>query len=114
MVREDNPGLAAKATYLAGFIDAEQSAEVVETAAHSHSAVVRVAAAGALGNMRPIARSVIAELLDDEHVGVRKLTLKALAIHRPAGFKTRVRSVATGDSNTVLRELASRVADQLP
>lgn len=114
LVEEGDPGLASKATYLASVINAEGSAAIVELAARSPQQVVRVAAAGSLGNLKDIPSSLATSLLNDEDVGVRKWTLKVLEIHRPAGIKTKVQEIADSDSDTALRQLASQIINQLP
>jgi HEAT repeat protein len=114
LVEEGDPELAPKATYLAGFINAEQSSEVVKMAARSSHPVVRVAAAAALSNLEEMPTSLVERMLDDEDVGVRKLALKSLEKKRPVGMKRKAREVAENDPNVVLRGFASRVADRLP
>lgn len=114
LVGEGDPGLASKATYLASFINAEGSAAVVELAARSSNQVVRIAAAGSLSNLKDIPSALAASLLNDEDVGVRKLTLKALEVHRPTNVKTKVQEIANSDPNMGLRQLASQIVNQLP
>ena len=48
LVAEAEPGLAAKAAYLASLFDSDRSAEVLRIAARSPEATVRVAAAAAM------------------------------------------------------------------
>ena len=114
LVEEGDPELAPKATYLAGFINAEQSSEVVKRASRSSLPVVRVAAAAALSDLEETPTPLLESLLDDEDVGVRKLALRSLERKRPVGFKRKAREVAENDPNEVLRRFASRLADQLP
>ncbi len=114
LVEEGDPGLASKATYLASFINAQGSAAVVELAARSPQQVVRVAAAGSLGNLKDIPVALATSLLNDEDVGVRKWALKALEIHQPTGFRTQVQEIANSDPDMVLRQLASQIVNQLP
>jgi HEAT repeat protein len=114
LVQEGDPDLASKATSLAGVIEAEDSAEVIDTAARSSDPVIRVAAAEALGNIREIPDTLMQGMLNDEDVGVRKLALRALERQQPAGYKQKAQQMAANDSNSVLRGTAARVADQLP
>jgi HEAT repeat protein len=114
LVQEGDPELASKATYLAGFINVDQSAEVVAQAARSADPVLRVAAAASLSNLSEIPVSPANSLLDDQDPGVRRLTLESLQIRRPAGFKAKVRGLAKSDPDTTVRHLASQVLDQLP
>jgi HEAT repeat protein len=114
LVEEGDPDIASKATSLASVIDAAESAEVVDTAARSPDPVIRVAAAGALGNLSEMPGPLAQSMLNDEDVGVRKLALRSLEKQQPAGFKQNVQEMAADDPNPMLRELAVRVADQLP
>lgn len=114
LVREGDPGLASKATYLAGFINADQSTVVVDLASRSPDAVVRVAAAASLGILSEIPVSPASSLLDDQDAGVRRLTLESLRIRRPPGFKVKVQGIATSDPDTTVREIANQTLNQLP
>jgi hypothetical protein len=114
LVQEGDPGLASKATYLAGFINADQSTAIVDLAARSADPVVRVAAAASLSNLKEIPVSLATSLLDDQDPGVRRLTLESLQIHRPAGFKAKVQGIATSDPDLTVRQVASQILNQLP
>jgi HEAT repeat protein len=114
IVQEGDPGLASKATSLAGRINAAGSAEVLGAAARSSDPVIRVAAAAALGNLDETPDPLAQSMLDDEDVGVRKLALRSLERQQPAGFKQKAQQMAANDPNPVLREHAARVAHQLP
>jgi HEAT repeat protein len=114
LVQEGDPGLASKATYLAGLIDADQSAAVVDLAAASADPVVRVAAAASLGSLKEIPVSRASSLLNDQDPGVRRLTLESLQIRRPAGFKAKVQEIARSDPDITVRQVASHVLDRLP
>jgi HEAT repeat protein len=114
LIEEGDPDLASKAASLAGVIDAAGSADVVDTAARSPEAVIRVAAAAALGNLSEMPGPLAQGMLNDEDVGVRKLALRSLERQQPAGFKQKAQQMAANDPNPVLREHAARIADQLP
>jgi HEAT repeat protein len=114
LVEEGDPNLASKATSLASVIDAAESAEVVVTAARSVDPVIRVAAAAALGNLEEMPTPLVESMLNDEDVGVRKLTLRSLETQKPMGFKPKVQEVAESDPNMTLRQLASQIVDKLP
>jgi hypothetical protein len=78
LVREADPMLASKATYLASLIQSDRAIEVVKAAAESTDAVVRVAAAAAVRNMPEAAtEEVLNPLMSDEDPGVRKAALRA-------------------------------------
>lgn len=114
VVQEGDPGLASKATYLAGLINADQSAAVLDLAARSVDPVVRIAAAASLGNLTEIPIIPATSLLDDQDPGVRRLTLESLQVRRPAGFKTKVQRIATSDPDITVRQVAGQMLDQLP
>src|SRR5215216_3962598 len=114
LVEEGDPELASKATALASIIDTEQSVEIVDVASRSRDPVVRVAAAVSLSNLSGVPAPLADSMLKDEDVGVRQLTLVALENQKPFGFKAKVQEIAENDANVALRELASRVAEQLP
>jgi hypothetical protein len=80
LVREGDPMLASKATYLASLIQSDQSIEVVKAAAKSADAVVRVAAAAAARNLpAEAAEEVLAPLMADNDAGVQKTASKVAA-----------------------------------
>ena len=106
-------GLASKAAYLAGLIEDEQSVEVLTQAASSDNAV-----ASTLTNVDQSTRLRLAtQLLGDDDVGIRKMTLKAVLANpapedndmNPELMRT-VRGLATSDPIPSLRELASKIA----
>jgi HEAT repeat protein len=114
LVEKGDPALASKATYLASVINAEQTAEIVEKAARNPDPVVRVAAAASLGNLEEMPTPLVESMLNDGDVGVRKLALRSLETQKPTGFKPMVQEIAEGDPNMSLRQIASRVANELP
>ncbi|HEU5159011.1 MAG TPA: HEAT repeat domain-containing protein [Streptosporangiaceae bacterium] len=76
LVAGDDINLASKATYLASMIDPADTSNAVRTAAEHSEPVVRVAAAGAAGNLGgDAAEPILLTLLDDEDVGIRKVAL---------------------------------------
>ncbi len=113
LVQEGDPRLASRATWLAGFIDAEQSGSVLEEAARSSDPVVRRAAAGSLMYLSELPAPLAQRLLSDQDEGVRLWTLRALEIHRPRDVSPQVQRMAENDPNEELRDIASRVANTL-
>jgi hypothetical protein len=91
LAAEAEPGLAAKATYLASLIDSPRSAEVLRIAAQSPQVTVRVAAAAALRNLPGDRGGELVTLLaQDGDGGVRKLALRSREVRQrrirlPAG-----------------------------
>src|SRR5262245_4113773 len=114
LVQGNDLGRASKAVCLASFINTEQSATVLNIAAKSPHPTLRSAAAISLSNLKDISAAPVTSLLNDENVGVRKWTLKALEIHRPIGVKTKVQEIARSDPDMALRQLASQIINQLP
>jgi len=79
LVRAAEPMLASKAAYLASMILSEGSERVVQAAAQSPEAIVRVAAAAAARNLATGATErVLATLNRDHDEGVRKVAARAL------------------------------------
>jgi hypothetical protein len=114
LVQGDDPGLAAKATSLAGHLGTSRSAEVLATAARRDDPVIRVVAAASLRRLPDVPQDLAESLLADDDAGVRRLALTSIEVARPAGLKDRVRTIAESDPETSLRDLASRVERQLP
>jgi hypothetical protein len=114
LIQGGDAGLAAKAAYLASFINAAGSAAALEKAAIHPDPAVRVAAAASARNITSVPASLMMGLLDDSDVGVRKSALKSLEVHRPAGLKTKVADIVERDPDVGLRDLARRMIDRLP
>jgi HEAT repeat protein len=114
LVQEGEPGRASKATYLAATIGGDQSLPVIEQAVKSESPVIRVAAAGALSRLQQIPSAAAKALLDDKDAGIRHLSLQALEIHLPAGFKAKVQDISQRDPDVVIRGIAADLVSRLP
>ena len=78
LVREGDPLLASKAAYLASLIPDPGAARVLDVAARSHEATVRVAAAAG-AQRRPELAAVLDTLATDRDTGVRKVAARAAA-----------------------------------
>lgn len=110
-------GLASKAAYLAGLIEDEQSAEVLSQAVASGDALTRLAVASTLTNVDQHTRLRLAgQLLGDDDMGIRKMTLKSVLAKRAPGdtdmnpeLMRTVRGLAATDPIASLRELASKI-----
>jgi hypothetical protein len=114
LIQGQNPGLAAKAAFLAGFINAAGSAAALEIAANHPEPAVRVAAAASARNLTSIPTSLAMALLNDSDAGVRKWTLTVLEVHHPAGLKTKVEDIIKNDPDVGLRDRARQIINQLP
>lgn len=72
------PDIAAKATSLAGLLEAPDRVDVLELASRSPHDVVRVAAASAAGSVSAgEAERLVPDLLEDDDASVRKLAIRA-------------------------------------
>ena len=79
LARVADPGLAAKAVYLASLIAGDASAYVIDAAARRDDPVVRVAAASALSRVSTSQLTdTVVRLLADEEIGVRLRAVAAL------------------------------------
>lgn len=114
IIAEGDPALASKATYLAAFIGAPGAADVISEAAASPEPIIRIAAAGALTHLGEVPSGVVGELLNDSEPGVRIWTLRALDVHRPAGFTRQVQAISAADTDAGVRQLAASVVTRLP
>ena len=107
LVRDDDPGLAAKAAYLASLIPGDEAADVVQAAAESPHDTVRVAAAAGLRNLdKGRALPAVDRLLDDADVGVRKQALLAVSALGLSALEPKVRRMAARDPEKALRTTA--------
>jgi len=78
-VEGGDPSLAPKATYLAGRIGGPQGAAILELAAASDEAVIRVAAAGGASHLPgEDIDAVLQTLVDDDDPSVRKVALRSV------------------------------------
>jgi HEAT repeat protein len=114
LVRQGDPMIASKATYLASLIGGEQAQDVVEAAASMDDPRVRIAAAAALRNLDPRSGELFSQLLEDDDSGVRKVVLRSIRERQPEAARSMVDRVATSDPQPYLRELAAEVARDLP
>lgn len=114
LVQGQDPGVAAKAAYLASLIESDDSMAVVSAAAASPHDSVRVAAAFGLRNLAPAQALTAAErLLDDRDVGVRKEALRAVSELGLATLAPKVKTLSKLDTEPRLRALAKNVLRQL-
>jgi HEAT repeat protein len=118
LVLSGRPDLASKAASLAGRIGTEGAQEVLETAARSANPVVRVAAAGAAGDLPAEAASaLLLGLVVDDDPGVRQVALESalesVAADATPDLRSRVARVGDGDPMPHVRELAKRTLDAL-
>jgi HEAT repeat protein len=114
LVAAGEPMLASKATYLASLIDAEGSADIINQAAQSPDAVLRVAAAGAARNLPPQEGSdILIRLVADDDVGVRKVALTSAGPAATAELQARIRQASQNDAAPRIRELAAQTLERM-
>lgn len=93
LVEGNDPMLAAKAAYAASLLEGAQGKDVVEAAARSETASVRVAAAAAANNLpADSAAEVLMDLVDDSDEGVRKVALSSVPADAPPELSAKVDS----------------------
>lgn len=101
--------LASKAIYLASVIGGAEAAAILDSGSRQPDPIRRVAAASGLRNLGQEAAAPVADqLLTDDDMGVRKVTLKAVASFGSPAMKRRVREAAEHDPEPALRDLAAR------
>jgi len=114
IVAAGDPMLASKATYLAGLIAAEGSADIVSQAAQSPDPVLRVAAAGAARNLPPQdASDILVELVADDDIGVRKVALTSASPEATAELQERIQHASQSDAAPRIRELAAEALERI-
>lgn len=114
LVREAEPGLAAKAAYLAGAIESDQSEGVVAAAAVNDDARVRVAAAQAAAMLPPESASrVLGNLMLDDDQGVQKLALRSVSAGLSSEVRDKVAEVSESAPDPALREIAAEALGRM-
>lgn len=114
LVQGDDPGMAAKAAYLAGVLEGELSEQVVTAAAVSDDARVRVAAAHAASMLAPAPASrVLGVLLLDPDAGVQKLALRSVSAGLSPDLREKIQEVTVKASSSGLRDIAVRALERL-
>jgi hypothetical protein len=115
LVLTGDPQLASKVPYLAGRIATEESTEVLQEAARSENAVVRVAAAENVSNLpAQEASDILIGLVADEDRGVRRIALEsAVDVEATEELRARVAQISESDPLPQIREQATRALDRL-
>jgi len=114
LVQSEDPGIAAKAAYLASLIESDESMEVIEAATASPHETVRVAAAAGLRNLTAAqAGPAVERLLDDQDAGVRKQAIRAVADLGMSGLEPKVKRIAAEDAESGLRQMARQGLRQI-
>ena len=108
LVETGDPGMAAKATYLAGLISGSGSEAVVALAAIHSDARVRASAASSASNLEAAATErVLAGLVLDDDAGVQKLALRSVPAQLSANMRSKVQRAQETAPHASLRQIAS-------
>ena len=107
-------GLASKAASLAGMIPGERAVAVVQKAANSKDARVRVAAAHSAQHLAPEAASgILLGLVTDADVGVQKVALRSVPRKATPELRASVETVSKKKANPAIQELSTQVLSRL-
>ena len=110
LVETGDPGIAAKAAYLAGLINGSHSESVVALAASHADARVRASAASAASHLDDQATERVLEgLVLDEDAGVQKLALNSVPAQPSQNMRSQVQRVSQSARHPLLRQKASDV-----
>ena len=113
LIAGDNLGLAAKAAFLTGVIDGEESVQVLEIAARHPDPIVRVAAAASAKHLTHLTPALATTFLEDADPGVRKWGLRTIEATYPEGVRQKVEEIMQYDTEVGLREMARKVIDRI-
>ncbi|SEG72992.1 HEAT repeat-containing protein [Nonomuraea solani] len=102
----DDAMLASKAISLAGAIGGPEAIPLLERAAAAPHAEVRVVTANAAGELGTDAEDVLAALLSDGDVGVRKRAVMAAARISSARLQDQLTAMSESDSDIAIRRRA--------
>ena len=112
LISGDDIHLAVKAASFAGFLASDDAVDVVRLAASHPDPRVRCAAAAGARNLRGTgAADVVAQMLADDDVGVRKFALRAVPTDVPDSLRKQIETIRANDENPSLRTLAARVLE---
>ncbi|RZI53805.1 MAG: HEAT repeat domain-containing protein [Pseudonocardia sp.] len=111
LVTGEDAMLAAKATYLASMIPDEGRQQILSAAAVSAEPTVRIAAAVGSNTLRTAeAETLVAALLTDDDVGVRKQAILSSAqIIDTAAVQYNLQRIIEADTFDTLRRMAEQV-----
>jgi HEAT repeat protein len=107
LLNDEEGWLAGRAVYALSRINAMEAHMALSTAADSPRSEVRVAVAANAGNLPPkVSDSLLQQLLEDQHVGVRKFAIKSVSAQNSASIHAKVSEIASRDDNPVIRATA--------
>jgi len=115
LVETGDPGIAAKAAYLAGLINGSHSESIVALAASHDDARVRASAASAASHLDNEATDrVLTDLVLDQDAGVQKLALNSVPAQPSQNLRSQVQRVSESAPHPLLRQKASDVLASSP
>ena len=115
LVETGDPGIAAKAAYLAGLINDSGSESIVALAATHGDARVRASAASAASHLDDEATErVLTDLVLDDDPGVQKLALSSVPAQPSQNLRSQVQRVSESAPHPLLRQKASDVLASSP
>lgn len=110
IIQEGDPSLGSKATSLAGNIDGRESLHALVEAGRSPEVVVRIAAAGAVGELRGLpVNDLLITLLEDKDPYVRKVALDSAGSVGAVGAAKKIGALAEQDPEPFVREVAREI-----
>jgi HEAT repeat protein len=103
--------LAARAVHALSRIDSDNARAAVVSAATSPRSEVRVAAATTAAELPgAVSDDVLARLLDDPDVGVRKFAVRSVSNRNSVAVRQKIQSIASSETNRRIRLAAEQKA----
>ena len=107
LVAGGDPMMASKAAYLVGMIGGPRAMDVLQTAAHSDQAIVRLATAATARNLsHPAASQVVKLFVTDADPGVRRAALESVSGAVDRSLENTLTEMAGSDPDPSIRYAA--------
>lgn len=108
IVEQRDSNLAAKATYLAGLLNADESVGIIDAAAKSRKPALRAAAAAAAAHLSPNrAEPILLRLLKSKDIGIRKTAIKSAGSSTTEKVRRQLELLQTEEPDAHLKRLAA-------
>lgn len=112
LLDDEEAWMAARAVHALVLIDSDKAREAILAASASPRVEVRVAVASSAGALPPrFSDEVLARLLADSQIGVRKFAIKSISSQNDDALKRRITDIAASDPEAGLRRLAHEKAE---
>jgi len=106
--------LASKAAYLVSLIKSDESISILEYAARKKDPTIRVAVASGIRNIsEKDANILLDKFIEDQDIGVRKVTLKSVAKFKSKSIISKVQKLLKSDPEPSIRKLASNIIETM-